>query len=186
MNTHITTTAFKDLLILTIDYFQDDRGFFIEPWNKRDFKKAGFDKEFVQEGHSRSKRGVLRGLHYQDMSAPMGKLVRCTVGSVFEVAVDLRISSTTFGKAYTTVLSASNKKLLYVPVGFALGFFTLTTYAEMQYKQTGYYTPLAEGTILWNDVDIDIHWPLQSTPILSFRDKSGISLKTYLLHPAFV
>lgn len=186
MKTIITKTPFDGLLLFDIDYFQDTRGFFIEPWNKRDFHTAGFDEEFVQEGHSRSKKGVLRGLHFQDMSAPMGKLVRCTVGSVFEVAVDLRTSSKTFGKGYTIILSASNKKLLYVPVGFALGFFTLTTYAEMQYKQTGYYTPSAEGTILWSDADIDIHWPVKPTPILSARDKNGISLKTYLLHPAFI
>ncbi len=186
MKTHVSPTRFSDLLIITIDYFKDERGFFIEPWNKRDFKEAGFDKEFVQEGHSRSRRGVLRGLHYQDMTAPMGKLVRCTVGSVFEVAVDLRISSKTFGMGYTTILSSANKKMLYVPVGFALGFLTLSAYAEMQYKQTGYYTPSAEGTLFWNDKDIQVPWPLTAPPIVSSRDARGISLKTYLLHPAFL
>lgn len=185
MKTTVRKTSFDGLVILDIDYFEDHRGFFIEPWNKRDFQAAGFYEEFVQEGHSRSKRGVLRGLHYQDMTAPMGKLVRCTLGEVFEVAVDLRVSSPTFGKYFSTTLSAKNKTLLYVPVGFALGFFTLSPYAEMQYKQTGYYTPSSEGTILWRDVDIGITWPFQLPPILSERDTRGITLKTYLQHPAF-
>jgi len=185
MKTIITKTSFDGLLLFDIDYFQDTRGFFIEPWNKKDFHTAGFDEEFVQEGHSRSKKGVLRGLHYQDMSAPMGKLVRCTLGSVFEVAVDLRVSSKTFGKWFSTTLSAKNKTLLYVPIGFALGFLTISPYAEMQYKQTGYYTPSAEGTLVWNDKDVGVQWPVTSPPILSDRDTKGMSLKTYLQCPAF-
>jgi dTDP-4-dehydrorhamnose 3,5-epimerase len=185
MKTIINKTLFKDLFEITIDYFQDNRGFFIEPWNKRDFHKAGLDVDFVQEGHSRSKQGVLRGLHYQDTTAPMGKLVRCTHGVVFEVAVDLRTKSPTFGKWYSTTLSAKNKKLLYVPVGFALGFLTMSPYAEVQYKQTGYYTPSSEGTLSWNDKDVAIGWPLVQPPVLSIRDKQGISLSTYLHHPAF-
>ena len=185
MKTTITKTNFQGLLLIEIDYFQDTRGFFIEPWNKRDFRDAGFHEEFVQEGHSRSKRGVLRGLHYQDMTAPMGKLVRCTVGSVFEVAVDLRVSSPTFGKWYSTILSAKNKTQLYVPVGFALGFLTCSSVAEMQYKQTGYYTPSSEGTLLWNDPRIGIQWPISEGPILSSRDKNGMTLEAYLHHPAF-
>jgi len=185
MKTNIIKTSFDGLLLFEIDFFEDKRGFFIEPWNKRDFHEAGFDEEFVQEGHSRSKKGVLRGLHYQDLSAPMGKLVRCTLGSVFEVAVDLRVQSSTFGKWFSTTLSADNKKLVYIPVGFALGFLTLSPYAEMQYKQTGYYTPSAEGTLLWNDKEVGVQWPVVSPPILSNRDTQGISLQTYLKHPAF-
>ncbi len=185
MKTTILPTDFQGLLNFQIEYFQDARGFFIEPWNKRVFQEAGFCEEFVQEGHSRSKKGVLRGLHYQDMSAPMGKLVRCTLGSVFEVAVDLRVSSATFGKWYATVLSARNKKMLYVPVGFALGFLTLSPFAEMQYKQTGYYTPSAEGTLLWNDSAVAVRWPITTPPLLSSRDTHGMTLKTYLEHPAF-
>ncbi|MFZ2025567.1 MAG: dTDP-4-dehydrorhamnose 3,5-epimerase [Microgenomates group bacterium] len=186
MKTKIIKTSFEGLLLLEIDYFQDTRGFFIEPWNRRDFHEAGFDEEFVQEGHSRSKKDVLRGLHYQDLTAPMGKLVRCTVGEVFEVAVDLRLSSKTFGKWYSTKLSARNKMLLYVPVGFALGFLTLSPYAEMQYKQTGYYTPSAEHTLLWNDAQIGVKWPVLSPPILSDRDTKGTSLQVYLQNPAFL
>ncbi len=185
MKTTITPTDFNGLLVFHIEYFQDDRGFFIEPWNKRDFQSAGFFEEFVQEGHSRSKKGVLRGLHYQDMSAPMGKLVRCTLGSVFEVAVDLRVSSPTFGKWYATVLSARNKKMLYIPVGFALGFFTLSAFAEMQYKQTGYYTPSSEGTLLWNDPDVAVRWPTTTPPLVSSRDEQGKTLKMYMEHPVF-
>lgn len=185
MKTTIFKTDFKDLLSIQVECFQDQRGFFIEPWNKRDFQAAGFNEEFVQEGHSRSKRGVLRGLHFQNMTAPMGKLVRCTLGSVFEVAVDLRTSSRTFGKYYSTILSAKNKTQLYIPVGFALGFLTLSSYAEMQYKQTGYYTPSAEGTLLWSDKQIGIKWPITVPPILSLRDIQGITLTTYLRHPVF-
>lgn len=186
MKTKIIPTPFDGLKIFEIDYFEDERGFFIEPWNKRVFHDIGFDEEFVQEGHSRSKKGVLRGMHYQNLSAPMGKLVRCTIGSVFEVAVDLRVSSKTFGKSFSLVLSAKNKKLLYVPIGFALGFLTISSIAEMQYKQTGYYTPSAEGTLLWNDKDVHIQWPLSSPPTLSARDAKGATLKTYLKHPAFL
>lgn len=184
MKTRIIQTGLPDLVIVEIDYFQDERGFFIESWHKRDFAAAGLDLEFVQEGHSRSGRNVLRGMHYQDMSAPMGKLVRCTVGAIFDVAVDLRVRSPTFGKWFGIELSAENKKQLYVPVGFAHGFVTLTDVAEVQYKQTGYYTPSAEGTLAWNDPDVGITWPI-SSPILSKRDQNGMSLKDYLKNPAF-
>lgn len=184
MKTRVIPTELAGLVIVEIDYFQDERGFFIEPWHKRDFAAAGLDLEFVQEGHSRSWRNVLRGLHYQDMSAPMGKLVRCTVGAIFDVAVDLRVSSPTFGKWFGIELSAENKKQVYIPVGFAHGFVTLTDVAEVQYKQTGYYTPAAEGTLAWNDPDVGITWPI-SNPILSKRDQNGMSLKDYLKNPAF-
>lgn len=184
MKTRIIKTDLPDLVIVEIDYFQDERGFFIESWHKRDFAAAGLDLEFVQEGHSRSVRDVLRGLHYQDTTAPMGKLVRCTVGVIFDVAVDLRVSSPTFGKWFGIELSAENKKQVYVPVGFAHGFATLTDVAEVQYKQTGYYTPSAEGTLAWNDPDVGITWPI-SNPMLSRRDQNGMSLKDYLKNPAF-
>lgn len=184
MKTRIIKTDLPDLVIVEIDYFQDERGFFIESWHKRDFAAAGLDLEFVQEGHSRSGRDVLRGLHYQDTTAPMGKLVRCTVGVIFDVAVDLRVSSPTFGKWFGIELSAENKKQVYVPVGFAHGFATLTDVAEVQYKQTGYYTPSAEGTLAWNDPDVGITWPI-SNPMLSRRDQNGMSLKDYLKNPAF-
>ncbi len=184
MKTHLVPTPLDGLVVVEIDYFQDERGFFIESWHKRDFASAGLDIEFVQEGHSRSGQGVLRGLHYQDMTAPMGKLLRCTVGCVFDVAVDLRVGSPTFGKWFGLELSADNKKQVYVPVGFAHGFATLSEFAEVQYKQTGFYTPSSEGTLNWNDPDVGIQWPI-TNPTLSKRDQNGMSLKDYLKKPAF-
>jgi len=184
MKTHAQKTPLAGLLIVDIEYFQDERGFFIESWHKRDFASAGIAEEFVQEGHSRSGNGILRGLHYQDMTAPMGKLIRCTVGKIFDVAVDLRIGSLTFGKWFGLELSPDNKRQLYVPVGFAHGFVALADGTEVQYKQTGYYTPSSEGTIAWNDPDIAIDWPICSAA-LSKRDQNGMSLKDYLMKPAF-
>ena len=184
MKTHLILTPLDGLVVVEIYYFQDERGFFIESWHKRDFAAAGLDLEFVQEGHSRSGQGVLRGLHYQDVTAPMGKLLRCTVGRIFDVAVDLRGSSPTFGKWFGIELSADNKKQIYVPVGFAHGFATLSDVAEVQYKQTGFYTPPSEGTLAWNDPDVGIQWPI-TNPTLSKRDQNGMSLKDYLKKPAF-
>jgi dTDP-4-dehydrorhamnose 3,5-epimerase len=184
VKTHVTKTPLEDLVIVDIDYFTDERGFFIETWHRRDFAAAGLDLDFAQEGHSRSAYGVLRGMHYQDMTAPMGKLLRCTVGSIFDVAVDLRVSSPTFGRWFGLELSAENKRQLYVPVGFAHGFATLSDFAEVQYKQTGFYTPSAEGTLSWNDPEVGIAWPIQD-PTLSKRDQNGMSLQAYLKNPAF-
>jgi len=184
MKTRLIKTPLKDLVVVEIDHFQDERGFFIESWQKRDFVQAGLDVEFVQENHSRSKYGVLRGLHYQDMTAPMAKLVRCIVGAIFDVAVDLRTSSPTFGQWFGVELTADNKKQFYVPVGFAHGFATLSRYADVLYKQTEFYTPSAEGTVAWNDPDVGIEWPIKD-PILSKRDQHGMSLKGYLENPAF-
>lgn len=184
MKTHVTKTPLAGLVLVDIEYFQDERGFFIESWHKRDFAVAGLDLEFVQEGHSRSGYAVLRGLHYQDMAAPMGKLVRCVAGRVFDVAVDLHVNSPTFGKWFGIELTAENKKQLYVPVGFAHGFVTLSDVAELLYKQTGFYTPPSEGTLAWNDPDVGIQWPVRD-PILSKRDQNGMSLKQYLANPAF-
>lgn len=184
MKTRLTRTTLEGLVVVEIDYFQDDRGFFIESWHRRDFAEAGLEVEFVQEGHSRSGRGVLRGLHYQDLTAPMGKLVRCTVGEIFDVAVDLRMSSPTFGQWFGITLSAEDKKQIYVPVGFAHGFATVSDVAEVQYKQTGYYAPASEGTIAWNDPELAIAWPVER-PILSRRDQNGMSLDSYRERPAF-
>src|SRR5256885_13895776 len=125
MKTRITKTPLSDLLVINIDFFKDERGFFIESWHKNDFAQAGIPDEFVQDSHSASTYGVLRGLHYQDMRAPMAKLVRCTVGKILDVVIDLRISSPTFGKWYSVELSPENKTLIYVPVGFAHGFATV-------------------------------------------------------------
>lgn len=184
MKVKVNPTPLPDLVVIDIDYFEDSRGFFIETWHKRDFAEAGLDLEFVQDSHSRSKYGVLRGLHYQDMTAPMGKLLRCTQGAIFDVAVDIRVNSKTFGKWFGLELSAENKKLIYIPVGFAHGFTVVSDWAEVQYKQTGFYTPSAEGTIAWNDPEIGIDWPVKN-PILSDRDQNGVSLAQYLKNPTF-
>ena len=147
MKPTLIPTPLPGLVLVEIQPFRDSRGFFIESWHAREFAAAGLDEQFVQEDHSRSTKGVLRGMHYQNMQAPMAKLVRCTVGEIFDVAVDLRTSSQTFGKWYGAYLTAENMEQLFVPVGFAHGFATLSDVAEVQYKQTGYYTPSAEGGI---------------------------------------
>jgi dTDP-4-dehydrorhamnose 3,5-epimerase len=180
----VSQTPLSGVVLIDIDYFKDERGFFIESWHERDFAAAGLDLRFFQEGHSRSGHRVLRGLHYQDMTAPMGKLLRCTVGSVFDVAVDLRASSPTFGQHFATELSADNKRQIYIPPGFAHGFQVVSDVAEVQYKQTGFYTPSSEGSIAWNDPDVAIPWPVPD-PILSDKDKRAVRLKEYALHPAF-
>src|SRR5262245_16573490 len=184
MKLHVTTTPLAGLLVINIDFFRDERGFFIESWHKRDFAEAGLPFEFVQESHSRSGYRVLRGLHYQDMRAPMGKLIRCTVGRILDVAVDLRMSSPTFGKWFSIELTSENKIQLYIPEGFAHGFATLSDVCEVQYKQTGFYQPETEGGIAWNDPELGIHWPYQD-PILSKRDTNQMSLKQYRENPAF-
>jgi dTDP-4-dehydrorhamnose 3,5-epimerase len=184
MKTHVTTTPLEGLLIVDIDYFHDDRGFFIESWHKKDFAEAGLAFEFVQDSHSRSSRRVIRGLHYQDMRAPMAKLIRCTVGRILDVAVDLRVNSATFGRWFGIELSAENKTQVLVPVGFAHGFATLSDVCEVQYRQTGFYQPACEGGVAWNDPDIDIQWPY-TDPILSKRDQNQQFLRQYREDPAF-
>jgi dTDP-4-dehydrorhamnose 3,5-epimerase len=184
MKTRITKTPLDGVLIVNIDHFEDERGFFIESWNKRDFTAAGVPAEFVQDSHSRSTYGVLRGLHYQDMRAPLAKLVRCTAGKILDVALDLRISSPTFGQAFTLELTAENKTQLFIPIGFAHGFATLSDVCEVQYKQTGFYEPSYEGGIIWNDPDVRINWPI-SNPTLSKRDQNQMSLRRYRENPAF-
>lgn len=184
MKTHVTETPLAGLMKVDIDYFSDERGFFMESWHQRDFAAAGLDLKIVQEGHSRSGKNVLRGLHYQDMTAPMGKLLRCTVGVIFDVAVDLRVSSPTFAQWFGIELSAENKTMLYIPEGFAHGFATVSDVAEVQYKQTGFYTPASEGSIRWDDPDIGVKWPIKD-PVLSPRDQQAMSLQEYKKNPAF-
>jgi dTDP-4-dehydrorhamnose 3,5-epimerase len=184
MKAHVTLTPLEGLILVNIDHFKDERGFFIESWTKRDFAAIGVTADFVQDSHSASRYGVLRGMHYQDMRAPTSKLVRCTVGKILDVVVDLRASSPTFGKWFSTELTADNKTLMYVPVGFAHGFATLSDYCEVQYKQTDYYTPESEGGIAWNDPDVGIPWPY-GDPILSKRDQNQMSLADYRKKPAF-
>ena len=184
MKVHVTTTPLANLVIININFPRDARGFFIESWHKENFAKAGIVFDFVQDSHSRSSHRVLRGLHYQDMRAPLVKLVRCTAGKILDVAVDLRVSSPTFGRYFSIELSAENQTQLLVPVGFAHGFAALSDVCEVQYKQTGFYEPTAEGGIAWNDPDVGVDWPFKD-PILSKRDQNQLSLKQYRENPAF-
>jgi dTDP-4-dehydrorhamnose 3,5-epimerase len=184
MKPRLTPTPLDGLVILDLDYHEDERGFFLESWHKRDFAAAGLALEFVQANHSRSAHGVLRGIHYQDMTAPLGKLVRCTVGRIFDVGVDLRVSSPTFGQWFGVDLSAENKRQFWLPAGFGHGFATLSDVAEVQYLQTEFYVPSAESGIRWNDPDIGIVWPI-TDPILSKRDAEAPFLQEYLRQPAF-
>lgn len=184
MKITVTRTPLPGVLLVDTPYNRDPRGFFLEAWHERDYAEAGLALRFVQENHSGSERGVLRGLHYQDLSAPLAKLVRCTHGRIFDVAVDLRVGSPTFGRWFGVELSAEEARQIFVPVGFAHGFQALTERVEVQYKQTGFYTPAAENSIAWDDPDIGVAWPL-ADPVLSERDRHGMSLEQYLEKPAF-
>jgi dTDP-4-dehydrorhamnose 3,5-epimerase len=171
----VTPLALPDVLMIEPRVFGDDRGFFYESFNKRTFAQAGLEIEFVQDNHSRSRRGVLRGLHYQIEHA-QGKLVRATVGEVFDVAVDLRRSSPDFGRAIGVTLSATNKRMLWIPPGFAHGFLVTSEDAEFLYKTTDYWYPEHERTLLWNDPALDIAWPLTGEPTLAAKDAAGAPL----------
>jgi dTDP-4-dehydrorhamnose 3,5-epimerase len=184
MKVHTTRTPLDGLLIVNIDYFKDERGFFMESWNRASFADAGITDDFVQDSHSASGYGVVRGMHYQDISSPMAKLVRCTAGKILDVAIDLRMSSPTFGRAFSIELTAENKTLIYVPVGFAHGFATMSDCCEVQYKQSGFYNPAAEGGIIWNDPEIAIPWPYPN-PVLSQKDGRLPTLADYRKKPAF-
>ena len=167
---HAIPTALPGVLILEPKVFGDNRGFFFESFNAHDFAKVtGLDVTFVQDNHSRSAQGVLRGLHYQ-IQQPQGKLVRVTEGEVFDVAVDVRRSSPHFGQWVGVHLSAENKRQLWVPPGFAHGFAVLSESAEFLYKTTDYYAPAHERCIVWNDPDLAIDWPLQTAPLLAAKD----------------
>ena len=165
-------TTLPEVVLLEPKVFGDARGFFYESWNKKMLADVGLDLEFVQDNHSRSSRGVLRGLHYQ-IQQPQGKLVRVAAGEVFDVAVDLRRRSPTFGRWCGTVLSAENKRMLWIPEGFAHGFLVLSESADFLYKTTNYYAPAHERCISWNDPDIGIQWPSQEPPLVSSKDQLG-------------
>jgi dTDP-4-dehydrorhamnose 3,5-epimerase len=180
----VTKSALEGVLLVDAEFFRDERGFFIESWHRRNFADLGIDVDFVQDNHSSSLQGVLRGLHYQDMTAPMGKLVRCTAGGVLDVVVDLRVGSPTFARWAAEELSDENMRQLWCPPGFGHGFLTLSESAEVQYKCSGYYTPSAEGAVAWNDPDLAIEWPI-SRPQLSKKDEGAPSLRDYLENPAF-
>ena len=170
----VAPTAIPDVKRILPRVFTDDRGDFFESWNARALTEHGIDASFVQDNHSRSKRGVLRGLHYQIEHA-QGKLVRCVIGEVFDVAVDLRKSSPTFGRSVGVVLSAENRTVLWVPPGFAHGFVVLSDAAEFLYKTTDYWHPEHERTLLWSDPALAIAWPV-TAPTVNAKDAAGMPL----------
>ncbi|MDR2240992.1 MAG: dTDP-4-dehydrorhamnose 3,5-epimerase [Zoogloeaceae bacterium] len=181
---NVIRTAIHDALILEPDVFGDARGFFLESYNRRLLAEAaGIRAEFVQDNHSRSARGVLRGLHYQ-LAQPQGKLVRVTQGAVFDVAVDLRRGSPTFGKTACVELSGDNRRLFWLPPGLAHGFLTLTETADFLYKATDYYAPEHERCIIWNDPELAVPWPLAGgAPTLSAKDAAGLPFAVAELYP---
>lgn len=170
---NVFPTEIPDVLILEPKVFGDSRGFFFESYNEQVFQdKTGLEVRFVQDNYSRSAKNVLRGMHYQ-IQQTQGKLVRVTAGAIFDVALDLRKSSRTFGMWVSCELSAENKRQLWVPPGFAHGFLVISEFAEVLYKTTDYYAPQHERSILWNDPDLAIAWPLDGEPILSAKDQAG-------------
>jgi len=175
-------TGIEGLYIIEPTVFGDSRGFFMETWNKKDFQEIGLSMEFVQDNHSKSRKGVLRGLHFQTKNS-QGKLVRCIIGKVYDVAVDLRKSSKTFGKYYGIELTEENKLMFYIPEGFAHGFLVLSDEVDFLYKATDYYYPQYEAGIVWNDKDIHIDWPFEEygidEPILSEKDKKLPTFREY-------
>lgn len=171
----ITQTHMEGILVVEPTVFGDERGFFLESYNEREFSRLGLPTHFVQDNHSGSRMGVLRGLHYQ-LHKPQGKLVRVLMGEVFDVAVDLRYSSPTFGHWYGLRLSSENRQMLWVPPGFGHGFLVLSDFAEISYKATELYAPAHERVLLWNDPALGIDWPLTGEPILSAKDKAGVPL----------
>ena len=174
---NVVRTRIPDVLILEPKVFGDERGFFYESYNEREFTEStGLNIRFVQDNHSRSAKNVLRGLHYQ-IQQPQGKLVRVIFGSVYDVAVDIRRRSPTFGQWTANVLSDQNKHTLWIPPGFAHGFLVTSDYAEFIYKTTDYWAPAFERSIAWNDPELDIAWPLQGEPALSAKDRNGLPLK---------
>jgi dTDP-4-dehydrorhamnose 3,5-epimerase len=179
---NVIRTAIPDVAVIEPKVFGDARGFFLESWNARAFAIAGIRAEFVQDNHSRSTRNVLRGLHYQVLQ-PQGKLVRVVLGEVYDVAVDLRRSSPTFGRWIGERLSAENKRMAWIPSGFAHGYLVLSDFAEVLYKATGYYAPEHERSIVWNDSDLAIDWPLTGTPVLSAKDAAGVRFRDAEAYP---
>ena len=171
----IVPTSIPEVLRIEPRVFGDDRGFFYESWNRRSLAEQGLDTDFVQDNHSRSQKGVLRGLHYQ-IQHPQGKLVRAVVGAVFDVAVDLRRSSPTFGQWVGFELSAENKRMAWIPPGFAHGFYVLSEVAEFLYKTTDYWYQEHERSLAWNDPAVGIAWPLDGEPLLSNKDELGAQL----------
>lgn len=180
----ILATAIPDVLLLKPRVFEDERGFFFESFNQCGWREAtGLDTCFVQDNHSRSTRGVLRGLHYQLPPAGQGKLIRVLVGEIFDVAVDIRPASPTFGQWTGQLLSAANKLQLWVPEGFAHGFMVTSPVAEVFYKTTNYYAPQHERCIRWDDPDLAIAWPSEVEPLLSAKDRNAVSFAAADYYP---
>jgi dTDP-4-dehydrorhamnose 3,5-epimerase len=171
----LVETPIKDLFVLEPTVFSDDRGYFCESYNESTFEKLGISTKFVQDNHSFSKAGVLRGLHFQRQPRAQAKLVRCTSGRLWDVAVDIRKKSPTYGQSFGIELSAENCKMLYIPIGFLHGFYALED-CELQYKCSDTYSPEHDGSIIYNDTDLNIAWPLIGAPILSNKDLSAPSL----------
>ncbi|MEQ5141465.1 dTDP-4-dehydrorhamnose 3,5-epimerase [Proteus vulgaris] len=172
---NIIKTEIPDVLILEPKVFGDHRGFFYESFNQKIFEEAvGYPVNFVQDNHSKSSKGVLRGLHYQKAPYAQGKLVRTVLGEVFDVAVDIRPESSSYGKWVGVTLSAKNKRQLWIPEGFAHGFLVLSDEVEFLYKTTNFYHQQSESHIVWNDPDLNINWPIKDSPILSEKDKTGL------------
>jgi dTDP-4-dehydrorhamnose 3,5-epimerase len=175
---NITPTEIPAVLVIEPRVFEDDRGFFFESFNEKIFAdKLNISARFVQDNHSCSAQNVLRGLHYQ-IQQPQGKLVRVVAGAIFDVVVDIRKSSPTFGQWVSCILSAENKKQLWVPEGFAHGFLSMADGTEVLYKATDFYAPAHERSIVWNDPDLAIAWPLTANPIVSAKDQAGSPFKT--------
>ena len=172
----VIPTRFPEVLLLEPRVFGDARGFFFESWNERELERTRIRTRFVQDNHSRSGRGVLRGLHHQ-IRQPQGKLIRVVAGEIFEVAVDIRRSSPTFGRWEGIRLNAESFEMLWIPSGFAHGFCVLSEFAEVLYKATDYYAPEHERCILWSDPELDIDWPLPGAPVLSAKDAAGTPLQ---------
>jgi dTDP-4-dehydrorhamnose 3,5-epimerase len=174
-----TPTQIPDVIVVDPVVFEDDRGFLMETWQAAKFRDAGIEATFVQDVHSRSAKGVIRGLHYQ-LAKPQGKLIRVIHGELFDVAVDLRQSSATFGQWVAETLSAGNRRLVWVPPGFAHGFMVLSEYAEIEYRMTDYHDAEDARTIHWSDPDIGIDWPVSGVeqPLVSRKDADGVSFKT--------
>lgn len=182
MAIRVEATELRDVLRVEVDRSGDERGFFMEAYHRDRYFEAGIIDPFVQDNHSRSVRSVLRGIHLQDRTAPMGKLVRCSVGAILDVAVDLRVASPTFGKWISDELTEDNSRQLYLPPGFGHGFLTLSDSADVQYKCTNVYTPASEITVAWNDPQLAVDWG-EVEPIVSDRDAGGMSLRDYSALP---
>jgi dTDP-4-dehydrorhamnose 3,5-epimerase len=184
MDIRIVPTPLEGVLLIETAFVEDERGFFVETYHRQRYFGHGIQLDFVQDNHSRSRRGTLRGFHFQDMRAPMAKLVRCTHGEILDVALDLRIGSPTFGQTYAIELTATNKKQVLIPVGFGHAFQALTEGAEIQYRCDNYYAPETEGVVAWDDPEVGFAWPIRE-PILSARDRAAPQLSRHRVEPVF-